>query len=99
MRISPYARHPSWRMEVPGVVVSDWGGSNDRVKGLIAGNELEMPTTGGETNDEIVAAVKNGTIPESLLDENLDRLLTLIFDTSKLSRKARSLLITKPITC
>jgi len=67
----------------PGVVVSDWGGSNDRVKGLIAGNELEMPTTGGDTNEEIVAAVKNGTIPESLLDENLDRLLTLVFDTSK----------------
>lgn len=65
------------------VVVSDWGGSNDRVKGLIAGNELEMPTTGGETNDEIVQAIQNGTIPESLLDENLDRLLSLIFDTHK----------------
>ena len=73
----------------PGVVVSDWGGSNDRVKGLIAGNELEMPTTGGETNDEIVAAVKNGTIPESLLDENLDRLLTLIFDTSKAVKESK----------
>jgi beta-glucosidase len=67
----------------PGVVVSDWGGSNDRVKGLIAGNELEMPTNGGETNEEIVAAVENGTLPESLLDEALDRLLTLVFDTSK----------------
>lgn len=65
------------------VVVSDWGGSNDRVKGLMAGNELEMPTTGGETNDEIVQAIQDGTIPESLLDENLDRLLSLIFDTHK----------------
>lgn len=67
----------------PNVVVTDWGGSNDRVKGLIAGNELEMPTTGGETNDEIVAAIESGKIPESLLDENLDRLLTLVLDTSK----------------
>ena len=65
------------------VVVTDWGGSNDRIKGLIAGNELEMPTNGGDTNDEIVEAVKKGVIPESLLDENLDRLLTLIFETSK----------------
>jgi beta-glucosidase len=73
----------------PGVVVTDWGGSNSRVKGLLAGNELEMPTTGGETNDEIVEAIKNGTIPESLLDENLDRLLTLIFDTSKALSEAK----------
>lgn len=70
-----------WKYE--NVVVTDWGGSNDRVKGLIAGNSLEMPTTGGETNDEIEDAVKNGVIPESLLDENIDRLLTLIFETSK----------------
>lgn len=66
-----------------GVVVTDWGGSNDRVKGLIAGNSLEMPTTGGETNEEIINAIKSGEISEDLLDENLDRLLTLIFETSK----------------
>ncbi|MCY9291098.1 glycosyl hydrolase, partial [Bacillus haynesii] len=30
-----------------GVVVTDWGGSNDRIAGLLAGNELEMPTTAG----------------------------------------------------
>ncbi|MDD3129445.1 MAG: glycoside hydrolase family 3 C-terminal domain-containing protein [Candidatus Izemoplasmatales bacterium] len=66
-----------------GMVVTDWGGSNDRVKGLIAGNSLEMPTTGGETNEEIIKAVKSGEISEDVLDENLDRLLNLVFDTSK----------------
>jgi len=70
-----------WKYE--GMVVTDWGGSNDRVKGLIAGNSLEMPTTGGETNEEIVTAVKSGVIDEKILDENLDRLLTLVFDTDK----------------
>jgi len=70
-----------WKYE--GVVVTDWGGSNDRVKGLIAGNSLEMPTTGGETNEEIVEAIKNGSLDEKILDENLDRLLTLVFDTDK----------------
>ena len=69
-----------WKYE--GVVVTDWGGSNDRVQGLIAGNSLEMPSANGETNQEIVEAVKEGIIDESILDENLDRLLTLIFDTS-----------------
>lgn len=75
-----------WKYD--GVVVTDWGGSNDRVKGLIAGNSLEMPTTGGETNEEIIDAIKNGTIDESLLDENLDYLLTLAFDTNKAFKDA-----------
>ncbi|GAA5416945.1 thermostable beta-glucosidase B [Paraliobacillus ryukyuensis] len=66
-----------------GVVVTDWGGSNDRVAGLKAGNELEMPTTNGETNQEIIHAIKAGKIPEELLDENVDRLLDLIFTTEK----------------
>ncbi|MFN7252969.1 MAG: beta-glucosidase [Anaerobacillus sp.] len=66
-----------------GVVVTDWGGSNDRVAGLIAGNELEMPTTASETNKEIIAAINNGTIKEELLDEAVDRLLELIFTTEE----------------
>lgn len=70
-----------WKYD--GVVVTDWGGSNDRVKGLQAKSTLEMPSPNGQTNLEIVEAVKNGVIDESLLDENLDRLLTLIFDTEE----------------
>lgn len=66
-----------------GVVVTDWGGDNDRVEGLKAGNELEMPTTGGETNAEIVEAVKSGRIDISVLDECVDRLLSLIFATNE----------------
>ncbi len=66
-----------------GCVITDWGGSNDRVKGLIAGNELEMPTTAGETNQEIIQAIKNGTIKEEVLDGCVDRLLELIFTTEE----------------
>jgi beta-glucosidase len=66
-----------------GVVVTDWGGSNDRVAGLRAGNELEMPTTDGETDKEIVEAIKSGKIQEEVLDECVDRLLDLIFTTEK----------------
>ena len=70
-----------WDFE--GVVVTDWGGSNDRVAGLVAGNELEMPTTAGETNKEIIQAVRNGKIKEEVLDENVNRLLDLIFTTEE----------------
>ena len=71
-----------------GVVVTDWGGCNDRVAGLIAGNELEMPTTAGESNQEIIDAVISGEISEKALDECVDRLLDLIFTTEKAFEKA-----------
>ncbi|MDY0294540.1 MAG: glycoside hydrolase family 3 C-terminal domain-containing protein [Acholeplasmataceae bacterium] len=66
-----------------GVVVSDWGGVNDRVKALIASSELEMPTSGGQTDLEIVKAVQEGSLDVSVLDQAVDRLLTLVFDVTK----------------
>ncbi|SER55456.1 beta-glucosidase [Gracilibacillus ureilyticus] len=74
-----------WNYE--GVVVTDWGGSNDRVAGLIAGNELEMPTTAGETNKEIIQAIKDGRLDEEVLDEAVSRLLDLIFTTEEVFSK------------
>ena len=41
-----------------GYVVSDWGAVNNRVPDLAAGLDLEMPSSGGETDKEIVAAVQ-----------------------------------------
>lgn len=70
-----------------GVVVTDWGGSNDRVAGLIAGNELEMPTTGGETDKEIIQAIQDGRLDEAILDENVDRLLDLVFTTEEVYKQ------------
>jgi len=66
-----------------GVVLSDWGGMNDRVLSLKASSELEMPTSGGQTNFEIIQAIKNGTLEEHILDEAVDRLLTLVFDAQE----------------
>lgn len=74
-----------WEFE--GVVVTDWGGSNDRVAGLVAGNELEMPTTAGETNKEIVEAIRSGKLEVDILDECVDRLLDLIFTTEEAFKK------------
>ncbi|MBN2300439.1 MAG: glycoside hydrolase family 3 C-terminal domain-containing protein [Acholeplasmataceae bacterium] len=65
-----------------GVLVSDWGGNNNRVEALKASAELEMPTTGGETNQEIVEAIKSGKLDENILNEAVDRLLDLAFSTS-----------------
>lgn len=62
-----------------GFVVSDWGAVNERVKGLAAGLELEMPPGSFQGDQAIVKAVKDGSLPESILDESVRRLLTVVF--------------------
>jgi len=64
-----------------GFVVSDWGAVNNRLRGLLAGLELEMPATGGVNDAIIVAAVKYGKLDESILDRAVERILKVTFDT------------------
>ncbi|MGV0813855.1 glycoside hydrolase family 3 C-terminal domain-containing protein [Mycolicibacterium boenickei] len=45
-----------------GVVVSDWGAVADRVSAVAAGLDLEMPTTGGISDAEVVSAVHAGKL-------------------------------------
>ncbi len=63
-----------------GMVVSDWGGSNDRVAGLKAGNHLEMPTTGGDSDWQIVQAVRSGALTEEMLNKRVDEYLHVLFE-------------------
>ena len=65
-----------------GLVVTDWGGNNDGVKSLQCGNQLEMPGT-PDRPEEVVKAIQNGELEESVLDGNVDTLLDIIFDTMK----------------
>lgn len=62
-----------------GLVMTDWGAINERVKGLKAGLELEMPYVGPEHDRMIVKAVQSGELDEAVLDEAVRRLLTVIF--------------------
>ncbi len=62
-----------------GIVISDWGAVNDRVDGLKAGLELEMPGSHGIRDKEIVTAVKNNQLSEEVLNEAVRRLLKIIF--------------------
>ena len=66
-----------------GIVVSDWGGDNDRVEAVKAGSDLEMPTTDGETNREVVQAVKDGKISEGDVDKLVDRIIDITLKTSE----------------
>lgn len=64
-----------WKYE--GIVISDWGAENNRVKGLKATHELEMPGGRGDGVNEIITAVKNNKIPEKQLDEAVDRIIDI----------------------
>jgi beta-glucosidase len=66
-----------------GFVVSDWGASNDHVKGVASGSHLEMPTTGGDSDEELIAAVGSGEISEAIVDKRVEELLNIIFDVNK----------------
>ncbi|WP_331715962.1 glycoside hydrolase family 3 N-terminal domain-containing protein [Tessaracoccus coleopterorum] len=60
-----------------GMVVSDWGGSFDRVAATRAGASLEMPSTDGMTDREVIDAVRAGSLDEAVLDARVDEVLTV----------------------
>ncbi|MBR3869017.1 MAG: glycoside hydrolase family 3 C-terminal domain-containing protein [Clostridia bacterium] len=62
-----------------GLVVSDWGAVRDRVKGLQAGLDLEMPGTFGLSAKKIKAAIENGSLDEAVLDKACRRIVNMAF--------------------
>ena len=64
-----------------GLVVSDWGAVNERVAALAAGMDLEMPASGGRTDAQLVAAVKDGSLDEAALDVAAQRVIDLVRKT------------------
>ncbi|MDU2071602.1 MAG: glycoside hydrolase family 3 C-terminal domain-containing protein [Cutibacterium avidum] len=61
-----------------GLVVSDWGAVVDRVKGVLAGLDLEMPGDAPRNDARIAEAVRSGELDESVLDTTVTRVLTLL---------------------
>lgn len=58
-----------------GYVMSDWGAVSDRVKGVEAGLDLEMPTSGGERDRAVMRAVQEGRLDEKVVDQAVERIL------------------------
>ncbi|MFS0868681.1 beta-glucosidase [Paenibacillus xylanilyticus] len=61
-----------------GVVLSDWTAVNDRIRGLKAGLDLEMPGPANYNTKAIVEAVQNGTLSEEQLNRSVARILKLV---------------------
>ncbi len=83
-----YAGESSWLLTdvlrkewgFKGVVVSDWGAVSNRVKGVAAGGDLEMPSSGGKNDKKVKEAVKSDPQLEDKIDESCRRILRWVFD-------------------
>jgi beta-glucosidase len=63
-----------------GLVMSDWGATNDRVAGIKAGMDLEMPYFGVYHDNLVSQAVKNKDLREEELDTCVSRVLNFAYD-------------------
>jgi beta-glucosidase len=60
-----------------GVVMSDWFAARSTEPAANAGLDLVMPGPGGPWGDKLVAAVREGRVPEAAVDDKVLRLLRL----------------------
>lgn len=66
-----------------GIVVSDWGAVNDRIEGVKAGLDLEMPGNKGLNDRKIIAAVNDGRLSEEDLDKIALRMIKFAFENKE----------------
>lgn len=66
-----------------GIVITDWGASNDHAKGVAAGSNLEMPSPGLDSAREILKALENKKLTVEELDACVDDLLDAVLTLSK----------------
>lgn len=69
------------RFGFDGLIVTDWGGNNDRVEALKVGNQLEMPSSGGITDVELKDGLTAGAISEQMIDEAVADILDIVYTT------------------
>lgn len=66
-----------------GIVITDWGGSNDHVAGVAAGSNLEMPAPGLDSARRIIQAIEEKALTMEALDACVDDLLDAVLTLSK----------------
>ncbi|GHV04193.1 glycosyl hydrolase [Spirochaetia bacterium] len=66
-----------------GLVMTDWGATADRVEGVRAGLDLEMPGPSNLNDAKIVEAVKSGALEEAALDRVVLRVVEMILKSKE----------------
>ena len=72
----------------PGIVVTDWGACSSQVDGLKAGSNLEMPGTQGDSDLEVLEALRQGALSMDVIDQRVDELLDVVLTVNKAARTA-----------
>lgn len=72
-----------------GIVISDWGGSNDHVRGVAAGANLEMPAPGLDSARVLIQAIKDGALTMEELDTCVDDLLDAVLTLSESAKNKK----------
>lgn len=72
-----------------GMVVTDWGGSNDHVAGVKAGSDLEMPNPGLDSARLLLKAIEEKCLTMEEVDERVDTLLNAVMTTTRAAKGHR----------
>jgi beta-glucosidase len=70
-----------------GMVMSDWGGVQETVGPLTAGNDLEMPGREFMTPARVTAALEKGLVTQAEIDDSVHRILRTIIRVGLLNGK------------
>ena len=71
-----------------GYVVTDWGADNNHTDGVKAGCNLVMPAPGPDCAIGLVEDFKAGKIDEATIDQRVEELLKVVFETHAAVEKA-----------
>lgn len=66
-----------------GIVVTDWGGSNDHAKGVACRSNVEMPAPGLDSARQLLDAIDSGSLSMEELDVCVDDLLDAVLTLSE----------------
>lgn len=76
-----------WKSDA--MVVTDWGGLNDRIKAFKAGCDLSMPGGSDYMEKETLSAVREGRLSEDDINASVRRILTVVFKAGEELKKKR----------
>jgi len=72
----------------PGFIMSDWDATHSTVGAVLAGLDMEMPGPPHFFGDSLAAAVKDGRVPATVIDEHARRILRVMARLGMLDENA-----------